>query len=186
MRRLLWFLPWVLAACGGGQTERRFVEMSFDTAFVFGGPADTVAEPVGGACEPFWMVSWPPTGTQVRLVFISGDGTMCWLHEQRGTGTLRDQPAPGMVVESASGTLYVLDANNVKLVELSAEGAPIREERLPSLPGIPWGLVEARAGELLLMDARGRGLRWWPWKGGGHPMNRWSLCPIRTPFHRVD
>ncbi len=164
MRRLLWFLPWVLAACAGAPTERRFVEMSFDTAFVFGGPADTVLNRLGGMrafLDGVVATDWD-TG---RVVFVSGDGTMRWLYERRGQGPFEIN-RPWDVVESATGTLYVLDANNVKLVEMSAEGAPIREERLPALPGIPWGMAEVRLGELLLMDARGRGVRWWPWEEG--------------------
>lgn len=164
MRRLLWFLPWVMLACSGAPTERRFVEMSFDTAFVFGGPADTVLTRLG-AMRAFLDGVVATDWDSGRLAFIGGDGKLRWLYEHRGQGPFEIN-RPWDVVESSAGTLYVLDANNVKLVELSPEGEPIREERLPALPSIPWGLVEVGSGELLVMDSRGRGVRWWPWEEG--------------------
>lgn len=164
VKKLLWVLPLVVVGCSAPEGERRFVEVAFDTVFVFGGPADTVLNRMS-AMRAFLDGVVATDNDTGRVAFISGEGDLRWIYERRGRGPFEIN-RPWDVVESAAGTLYVLDANNLKVVELSSEGEPIREERIPTLPSIPWGLVEIRAGELLLMDARGRGVRWWPWKEG--------------------
>jgi len=167
-------LTLLAAGCQEPVPGRVFLDIRMDTAFLYGGPADTVLLRMFDL-EAFQDGVVATDNDSGRIVFFGPTGEVRWLYERRGQGPFEIN-RPWDATESRDGTLYVLDANNLKLVELSADGEPLREERLPALTSIPWGIVEVSRGELLLMTGSSRGVRWRPWEGEETP-----LVPLSYP-----
>lgn len=157
-----------LVGCGDSDRGRVFVEIAYDTAFVFGGVEDTVLTRME------WLRSFedgvvaldPSTG---RIVYLDEGGAPRWVFHRQGEGP-GEILRPWDATPSGRGTLYVLDATNAKLVELSAKGRVVREARLPPLRRNPWGVVVLGPDEVRLMEPRGSGYRWRPWEGGAERM----------------
>ena len=160
MRQVL--LPWsVVLALGGCEVqqspqsatlfdtdadERAFTVVTYDTAWVYGGPGDTILS------LPAMPLAVPDGGLYVfdlqdqRLLRLTATGSLGWSWGKRGQG-------PGEVLNvramalGPGGSVVLADSGNRRLLTVASDGRTLREVPLPA------GIVHVEAIDVLSSGA---------------------------------